>query len=677
MQTDTRRLALLPALGGVVCAAVVLAAQEPTAPPPVFRAGIDLIQLDVSVLDEKRRPVRGLTAEDFSVVVDGQPRPVVTFRPVELPPPPPPTAAPWVRDVAPDVVTNIRPSGRVVAIVIDDGSFGVPRVADLFTVRKTRELARAAVDQLGPEDLAAVLFTENSRTSQGFTTDRQRLLAAIDAAALAPSPDAGMRTDISSYADDVNDSFGVNRPNCDCGVCSIDAVGRIADALRPLAGQRKLVIFISAGVRVDAQVPVPYDAIGKSYIFRVEHCNALKQKAMADVFRRAALSNVTIQAVDARGLLAADRAATLSDIGAVETTGGIDLRVEFLQTMAESTGGRAVVRNNDMEREIPALFEETSAYYLLGVEAPPSSDNGRLHRLQVRVDRPGVEVRTRHGYYTPTPDDRKAAAATVAGDVNTAIAGVLPRTDLPLDVSVVPFADPDDPARSALAIVLAVTPPNASRGVARRERLTVVATAFQPESGASIPSHEQTLELAWNATEGASTQFEVLSRLAAPPGRYEVRVGVEAGDGRAASIFTYADVPDFDDAALSASGLVLGATPSPRIAGAGAIATLTPVVPTSRRTFAATDRVTAFLHVYQARQPFAPATVTTRITDTGNDVIAELTEPVEGHPLGRMSAADYRIDLPIDELAPGEYLLTMEAARDGTTVRRTARFRVE
>jgi VWFA-related protein len=667
-----RRLLVSSVLAGIACVVGVLAAQEQT-PPPVFRTGIDIIQLDVSVLDNERRPVRGLSAGDFTVVVDGQPRPVVTFRPVDLPPPPAP-AAPWMRDVAPDVATNVRTSGRVVAIVIDDGSFGVPRVADLFTVRKARELARAAVDQLGPDDLAAVLFTENSHAAQGFTTDRRRLRAAIDAAALTPSPDVDMRTDISESAHDMNDPFGVNRPSCDCGACSIEMVGRIADALRPLDGQRKLLVFISAGVRVDAQVPVPYDPIGKAYIYRVEHCNAAKQKAMSDAFRRSALSNVTFHAVDVRGLLAADRAPTLGDIGVVETTGGIDLRVEFLQTMAETTGGRAVVRNNDMEREVKALFHETSAYYLLGVEAPPATEPGRLHRIQVRVGRPGVETRTRHAYYTPTLQDRKIAAST--GDMDAAIAGVLPRTGLPLDVSVVPFADPDDPARSALAVVLTVTPSNASQGAARRERFEVVATAFQTESGTRLPSHEQTLDLAWNATKGASAEFEVLSRLSAPPGRYEVRVGVEGGDGRTASVFTYADVPNFAGDGLSASGLVLGATPSPRVAGASAIASLTPVVPTARRAFSTKDRVTAFLRVYQARPPFAAVPVTTRITDTNNEVVAEQTESAAGRSLGRLNAADHQVDLPIDELAPGEYLLTMEASREGTTVQRAVRFTV-
>jgi hypothetical protein len=37
-------------------------AQQPPAQPPVtFRAGVDLVEVDVSVLDKNRRPVRDLT----------------------------------------------------------------------------------------------------------------------------------------------------------------------------------------------------------------------------------------------------------------------------------------------------------------------------------------------------------------------------------------------------------------------------------------------------------------------------------------------------------------------------------------------------------------------------------------------------------------------------------------
>ena len=44
-----------------------------TQQPPVFRSRTDVVELDVSVLDKNRRPVRGLTRDDFAILEDGQP----------------------------------------------------------------------------------------------------------------------------------------------------------------------------------------------------------------------------------------------------------------------------------------------------------------------------------------------------------------------------------------------------------------------------------------------------------------------------------------------------------------------------------------------------------------------------------------------------------------------------
>src|SRR6187402_1186109 len=112
----------------VIALGTGLAAQQNTqqqrAPQaPTFRDRVDLVQLDVTVFDKDRHPVRGLTSKDFTVFEDGKPQVISFFDPVNIADPVPPSA-PWMRDVAPDVRTNAEvPNQRLFLIAIDDALF--------------------------------------------------------------------------------------------------------------------------------------------------------------------------------------------------------------------------------------------------------------------------------------------------------------------------------------------------------------------------------------------------------------------------------------------------------------------------------------------------------------------------------------------------------------------------
>ena len=161
----------LTAISGCLAAVAVLSAQQ----PPQFRSGIELVELDVSVLDKDRRPVRGLTALDFMVLEDGQPQEIVSVGEIDVAEPiEAPTA--WMREVAPDVRANLAASERLIVIVMDDAQVRMSPV----TTKAVREIGRRLVDRLGPNDLAAVVFTRNNSGAQPFTSDRARLLAAVE-----------------------------------------------------------------------------------------------------------------------------------------------------------------------------------------------------------------------------------------------------------------------------------------------------------------------------------------------------------------------------------------------------------------------------------------------------------------------------------------------------------------
>ena len=143
------------------------AQRNPTQTIPRFRTGVELVLLDVSVLDRERMPVHGLSAQDFTVLEDGRPQKIESFSEVELPDVVRTleSRAPWVRDVAPDVQKNTDlKDSRVVVIAMDDAT---PMLA--AEIPRARDLARRAIDQLGPLDLASVVFALDKKSGQEFT----------------------------------------------------------------------------------------------------------------------------------------------------------------------------------------------------------------------------------------------------------------------------------------------------------------------------------------------------------------------------------------------------------------------------------------------------------------------------------------------------------------------------
>ncbi len=558
-----RRLVAWIAAGGTLSGAIILFAQQQPvsqAPPSTFRGGVDVVQLDVSVLDQQRRPVTGLQTSDFTVLEDGKPRPIVAFVPVTLADAaPPPGQAAWVRDVASDVTTNaVRPEGRLVVIMLDWSI----RVDDQILARK---IAAATVDQLGPGDLAAVVYDSgfaNAGTPQNFTADRARLLDAINrpAATALHNPPRGPMHDPRNGNDVmIDDPEGFESGDCFCRVCAPEAITRIADAVRDVQGRRKILIFIGTyfrsyesllGTPSRPNVPGPPAAITGVVLPSTNWttCATRLRDAREKMLRATSLANLTIHTLDPVGIESPGN----SPLGGKAI--GIQERQHDLPVLADLTGGRTVMNTEAPEAQLPALFGESQVYYLVAFTPAASSTNGKLHRVEVKVARPGVSVRTRSGYITGETGEGSRAAANTSETAGI-VGGVLPRTDVPLSVSAAPFAVPGSAEKAAVAITLGVQQDAASGrgrqgprpGGQRRLRSKRTFGELRDQDRQRQPARR------WQRRP----RYELLSRLPLKPGRYEVRVGIEGGGARAASVYTYVDVPDFAAVPLSLSGAVL------------------------------------------------------------------------------------------------------------------------
>src|SRR5262245_49540923 len=267
-------------------------AQTSTATPQAtFRGGTDLVQVDVSVLDGKRHPVRGLTAADFTISEDGQPREIQAFSEVSLPDRLQARDASWTRDVPSDVATNLiaHEEGRLVIILLDRTiPVGEPSIT-------AKRIAAAAVDQLAPGDLAAVVSTSN-RAVQNLTSDHARLLRAINQSDLS--------TDISDEAKEIEGSVfaltgrtwsTLNDGRCQCGLCVLETITRVADAVQSPSRRRKVLFFIGSDLLLQAADPrgSPDNDVG---------CQKRLKDAREIMFTAVDRANLTIHSLDPSGL---------------------------------------------------------------------------------------------------------------------------------------------------------------------------------------------------------------------------------------------------------------------------------------------------------------------------------------------------------------------------------------
>ncbi len=645
-----------------------------SAQQPTFRAGVDVVQVDVSVLDKNRKPVRDLTQGDFTVLEDGKPRPVVAFAAVDLAEPESaPASAPWLRDVAPDVTTNaVRPEGRLVVIMFDWSI----RFLDQALARR---IATAAVDQLGPDDLAAVVFSSgfaNAGSPQNFTADRALLLAAINRpiAPVMQNPPKGFPGHDPRNNNDlmIDDPEGYESGDCYCRLCVAETIARVADAVRDVRGRRKTLLFIGSYFRIYENLQGPISRQGKPLapgapVYHAGVCSAPLKDARDKMTRATALANLTVHTLDPVGMETGENSPLGGALDAMRE------RQDDLKLLADITGGRTVMSTNAPEALLPAVFAESQSYYLLAFAPADLSANGKFHKIEVKVNRPGVSLRTRSGYYageTRVPDSKPSV---VSPEAASALAGVLPRPDVPLRVSVAPFALPGK-TESAIAVMLGVRQrvPTDRSGVNRPVK--VLAAAFD-RNGRPVHSEEQTVGITLPATAAGDFPYEVLSRLTLKPGRYEIRVALDATSAERASVYTYVDVPDFTQQPLSLSGLVLGVSPAVATAPPDGFPDLLPIIPTSRRDFARSDHAIAFLRVYQKSSDPAQSTViTAQIQDTGGRVLTNEVMSLSSERFTSKVGADYRMALPLDRLDRGEYLLTIEAAQGRYNASRSVRF---
>jgi VWFA-related protein len=410
--------AILPVL---FCTALFSFSQTPSpsaTPPPaddtdVVKITTALIQVDVTVTDNKGKIVTDLRPDEIEILENGERQKITNFsfisnvraseetvankksdRPVVLPPSP-------VRS------EQVR---RTIALVVDDLTLSFEST---YFVR--RALKKFVDEQMQEGDLVAIIRTgAGIGALQQFTNDRRQLYAAIERVrwnaigsgnigAFAPldakidtgapksEPEAGERTQegIEREFEDFRESLFATG--------TLGAVNYVVRGMQDLPG-RKSIMLLSDGFKLFTE-----DALGFKDSGRV--LQSLRR--LVDMANRA---SVVIYTMDARGLqytglTAADNTSgrTADEIEKVvsDRRGKLFDTQDGLRYLAQQTGGISIINNNDLSGGIRKILDDQS-YYLIAYEPDDATFDPRTRRfnkLEIKVKRPGTRVRYRSGFF--------------------------------------------------------------------------------------------------------------------------------------------------------------------------------------------------------------------------------------------------------------------------------------
>ena len=418
MASPTRRAIGTASLAAALAAAPLSgAAQDPQGQDPVdssqtFRLRIDSISVDVIVLDRDGNPVRDLTPADFEVREAGTLQQIEAFKFIDV------DESAARRPIAHRDILSFedqrreaaRDDTRLLVILLDD--YHVRRGNSL----RIREQLAFFVRQLQPNDLVAVTYPLAATT--GLTFSRNH-----DATARAIMAFEGRKYDYTPK-NAFEERYMLQPPEVQERMrndTTIRAVESIAAYMGGLREGRKSLLFISEGLSgtlppgVNTSGAMPFAPIGQgtagaldersAFFNSVEVMNQLRY-----AFAAANRSNTSVYTLDPRGLAASE-----FDV-ADNVSSGIDRQVlaeslDTLRTLAAETGGRAIVNRNDPLPDLYQMVEDNSAYYLIGYTTSEAPRDGKFHEIQVRVNRPGVQVRARKGYWAYTEEEAERATA--------------------------------------------------------------------------------------------------------------------------------------------------------------------------------------------------------------------------------------------------------------------------
>ena len=534
-----------------------LASQEPPKPERAqapIRVTTELVLVNVVARDKNGNPVRDLKQDDFTLFEDGKKQQISTFDfedvgQLEA------TAGPAISGTVPGTLLHstkkapptLDARDRRLIVLFFDFSAMQPEQID----RAVDAAKKFVATRMQPADLVALVsLATNMHVDLDFTDDRDKLSAALSSYTSsqgqgfdngATGSAEGTAETSDSYAEDDTDlnTFTADR--------KLLAIQSLVQALGKLP-QKKSVIYFSNGITQSG----------------VDNQAALRAATAAAVKANAAIYSLDIRGLPAfppggeaqnaslHGQSAYTGASILNDLN------GNAASQDTLATLSADTGGKAFFDSNDFTGVFSQVQKDSSVYYVLGFTSNNPAKDGRYRHLKVTVNRPGLKLDFRSGYYAGR-DFEHLDRADREQQLEDELTAQLPRVDVPVYAGAAYFRK--DEAHYYLAISLVVPGSQIPFVTEKDKDSATIDIIGQALDGGKLPvGHlRDTVKLAVeSAREVRRKNVQYNTGFLLAPGSYHLKFVLrENRTGRMGSFETDVRIPDLRKTPLKMSSVVL------------------------------------------------------------------------------------------------------------------------
>jgi VWFA-related protein len=638
----------------------------------VLKQNAELVLTNVVARNTKTGElVQGLTQSDFSIFENGKRQEIATFdfQSVDM-------ATPLNEATISGLAAGA--GGNKAVVVARPEDLRNHRLIVMFfdlTSMQPEDLDRSVkaareflTNKMQPADLVALVsLGDTLKVDQDFTSDKKALVNEVGI--YNGTEGQGFAGGANANTNQVEDTTGYSPDESEYNDLNTDrelfALRAIAKSLERIT-EKKSLLYFSGGISRDG----------------IEN-----QASLRAAINSAVRANLAIYSVDTRGLQAISPLGDAST-GSLRGSGAFNgaalnnnmnanfASQEVMATLSSDTGGKAFFDSNDFAPAFAQVQRDTSAYYAIGFHSTNPARDGRYRKLTIKMNRPGIKLEYRPGYYAPA-DFQHSGREDRERELEEQLTSDLPATDVAVYLDALYFRLDENRFFVPVSLIVPGSQiPFVKGGDKDKATLDIIGEVID-EVKRPIGNARETVKLNLDPSlQVRQRNIQYTTSFNLPPGKYHLKFVVrENQTGRMGSFEADINLPEMKKQPLKMSSIVLASMRQPTKKTSPLVHDGQEYVPNISHVFRQDQ------HLYLLYEVYGPTREKAREqakgTKPGIDILSSLqlmqgSTKVYETPLvqaktvnieGRDAVA-IELDVPLTDLKPGQYLCQLNVVDD-------------